>query len=79
MIVMPGSPGPPSDQGVTYPAIEVQLTGTDGNAFAIMGEVRRGLRRGGVSPSEIDAVLADMMSGDYDHLFKVATQTVTVL
>ena len=79
MIVMPGNPGPPSDQGVTYPAIEVQLTGTDGTAFAIMGEVRRGLRRGGVETAAIDAVLADMMSGDYDHLLKVVLQTVTVL
>ena len=66
-------------QGVTYPAIEVQLSGTDGNAFAIIGAVQKGLRRGGVETAAIDAVLADMMSGDYDHLLRVATQTVTVL
>jgi len=61
-----------------YPEIEVQLTGQDGNAFAIMGAVVKGLRRGGVSAEEIDAYRTDSMSGDYNHLLNVAMEWVNV-
>jgi hypothetical protein len=33
---------------VKYPEIEVELIGTDGNAFAILGKVQEALKRGGV-------------------------------
>lgn len=59
--------------------IEVQLTGEDGNAFAIMGAVQRALRGAGVPKSEIDAYMAESMSGDYNHLLRVAMDTVNVL
>jgi hypothetical protein len=59
--------------------IEVQLTGQDGNAFAIIGAVQKALRNGGVPADEIAAVRDDMMSGDYDHLLRVAMETVDVL
>jgi len=52
---------------------DVQLVGIDGNAFAIMGEIRRGLRKAGNDQESIDAVIEDMMSGDYDHLLAVAS------
>ena len=61
-----------------YPEIEVQLTGQDGNAFAIMGAVVKGLRQGGVSAEEIDAYRTDSMSGDYSHLLNVAMEWVKV-
>ena len=61
-----------------YPEIEVQLTGRDGNAFAIMGAVVDGLRQGGVSAEEIDAYREDSMSGDYSHLLNVAMDWVKV-
>lgn len=64
---------------VKYPEIEVQLTGRDGNAFAIIAAVTAALKRAGISESEIDGVSQDMMSGDYDHLLQVAMRTVTVL
>lgn len=50
-----------------------QLVGVDGNAFAIMGTVRKDLRRAGNPPEVIDAIIEDMMSGDYDHLLAVAS------
>ena len=62
----------------TYPEIEVQLTGNDGNAFAIMGAIQKALRQHDVPQDDINAVLAEMKSGDYDHLLQTAMQTVTV-
>ena len=64
---------------VRYPDIEVQLTGQDGNAFAIMGRVSEALRRAGVPQSEIGEYHEESMSGDYDHLLRTAMKWVTVL
>lgn len=64
--------------GVKYPEIEVQLTGQDGNAFAIMGAVSGALRRHGVPKEEIDAYTKESMSGDYDHLLQTAMRWVSV-
>jgi len=64
---------------IKYPEIEVQLTGNDGNAYAIMGTVRRALKRARVSADEIDEYVKQSMSGDYDNLLRVAMSWVTVL
>lgn len=64
---------------VKYPEIEVQLTGNDGNAYAIMGSVRRALKRAKISSDEIDEYVKQSMSGDYDNLLRVAMSWVTVL
>jgi hypothetical protein len=61
-----------------YPEIEVQLTGQDGNAFAIMGAVSRELRKAGVSKEEINEYTSESMSGDYDNLLRVAMSWVAV-
>ena len=62
-----------------YPDVHVQLTGTDGNAFAIMGTVTRELRRAGVSAEEIEQYHEESMSGDYDNLLVTAMRWVDVL
>jgi hypothetical protein len=51
----------------------VHLSGPDGNAFAIMGLVRRLLKQMGEDPAPI---LEEMRSGDYDHLLEVAEDAV---
>jgi hypothetical protein len=61
-----------------YPEIEVQLTGQDGNAFAIMGAVQKALRNAEVSKEEIDEYLKESMSGDYNHLLRTAMAWVSV-
>ena len=61
-----------------YPNITVQLTGNDGNAFAIMGAVRKALRRANVSSEEIAEYMAQSTSGDYDNLLVTAMDWVTV-
>ena len=56
----------------------VQLTGNDGNAFAIMGSVRSALRRAGATKEQIDEYSNASMSGDYDNLLRVACEWVEV-
>jgi hypothetical protein len=51
---------------------EVQLTGTDGNAFAIIGAVAKALRRAGNGPDVVAAFQAEATSGDYDHVLQTA-------
>lgn len=63
---------------IRYPEIEVQLTGNDGNAFAIMGAVSKALRRAGVDAAEIKEYTDDSMSGDYNHLLVTAMRWVSV-
>jgi hypothetical protein len=64
---------------IKYPEIKVPLVGTDGNAFTVLGIVRRALARHGVPAADIEAYLDDATSGDYDHLLQVTMRTVDVL
>ena len=48
--------------------VNLDLVGTDGNAFAIMAVFQRQARREGWTPDEIKAVLKEAKSGDYNHL-----------
>ncbi len=64
--------------GPMYPDIRVTLTGTDGNAFAVLSAVNRALRRAGIGKVERDAFIAEATAGDYDHLLATAMQWVDV-
>jgi len=48
--------------------ISIDLTGPDGNAFALMGYAKRFARQLGVDSEEI---ISNMMSGDYENLIEV--------
>lgn len=48
--------------------INLELVGLSGNAFAVMGEFSRQARLEGWTQEEIDTVLEEAKSGDYDHL-----------
>lgn len=61
-----------------YPNIKVKLTGKDGNAFAIMGNVKNALRKGKATQEDIDAFLTEAMSGDYNHLLVTCMNYVKV-
>jgi hypothetical protein len=65
----------------------VQLTGYDGNAFAIMGVVQRNLKRHlrrdlersyAFAEAETRAYLNESRSGDYNHLLCTAQAWVEV-
>jgi len=53
---------------VKYPDINIPMVGEDGNAFSILGRVKRIMRRADLPDSEWDAFYAEATSGNYDHL-----------
>lgn len=55
--------------------VVVKLVGEDGNAFAILGPVRRALKRAGMQP-KAEEYLARATAGDYDHLLAVTLEYV---
>lgn len=57
--------------------VVVQLTGTDGNAFAILGKVKKALKSAGHNKLA-DEFYAEATSGDYDHLLQTAMKYVDV-
>ena len=63
---------------IKYPEVIVRLTGSDGNAFAIMGAVRKALKTAKVSAEEIAEYTEQSTMGDYDNLLRVAMAWVTV-
>lgn len=72
-------------QGPRYPEVVVKLSGVDGNAFAVMGVVKRALKvhlRESCTPeivkANIELFVKQAMSGDYDNLLRVCMAWVTV-
>ena len=61
-----------------YPKVVVQLTGKDGNAFAIIGNVSSALRRAKVDAEEIGKFREEAMSGDYNNLLVTCGKWVSV-
>ena len=61
-----------------FPDVEVQLSGNDGNAFAILGAVAKAMKRAGLSKEDVNEFQSEAMSGDYDHLLQTAMKTVSV-
>jgi hypothetical protein len=60
-----------------HPEISVQLTGTDGNAMAVMARVTRALRQAGHA-DEVNEFMEEAMSGDYDNLLTTCQEWVDV-
>lgn len=50
--------------------LTVHLAGPDGNAFCILGNVQRLLKQAGYNKQEIDEVIKEAMSSDYNHLLE---------
>jgi len=55
----------------------VRLIGEDGNAFAILGQVRRAILRSN-HPELADDFIQEATAGDYDHLLATCLHYVTV-
>lgn len=51
--------------------VTMNLVGLDGNAFALMGAFQKNARRQGWEHEEIEKVLDECTSGDYNHLLRV--------
>jgi hypothetical protein len=55
-----------------YPDITIQLSGDDGNAFAILGKCHRAIRKAGLPREEWLAFEDEATSDDYNHLLATA-------
>lgn len=51
--------------------VVINLTGPEGNAFCLMGYAKKWGRELGYSSSDIELMISDMMSSDYEHLVEV--------
>lgn len=62
-----------------YPEITiyVDLTGPDGNAFSILGAIKREFRRHKISQQEWETFMGEATYGDYDHLLATCGKWVT--
>ena len=63
----------------TYPDITVQLTGTDGNAWVLVGQVAGALKMGGVSREQVSEFCTNAFDApSYDDLLTYLMETVNV-
>lgn len=60
---------------IKYPHVKVKLTGTEGNAFAVLGEVKSAMERAGV---DTNGFFEEATAGDYNHLLVTCMKWVTV-
>lgn len=58
-----------------FPSVVINISGPEGNAFMIIGVIKRVFRQAGL---DFGPVREDMMSGDYAHLLEVARRYVTI-
>ena len=63
---------------IKYPDIEVQLSGSDGNAISIIGKVSRALKKGGIERSVVNEFADEAMSGDYNNVIQTCMKWVRV-
>lgn len=59
---------------MTNKKVKLKLVGQDGNAFNLMGLFARQARKEKWTKEEIDSVLHEARTGDYDHLLFVLGQ-----
>ena len=57
----------------------VKLIGTDGNAFYILGKVKKALQKEGADKEYLDYFLKKAQSGDYDHLLQTCMEYVEII
>lgn len=62
-----------------FPDAHVQLSGQDGNVFAIVGRVRRALLNAGASQQQLDSFMSEIRSaGSYDAALVIVMRWVHV-
>jgi len=64
--------------GLDFSHIKVNLYRHDGNAFALIGTVRKALRRAGAPREAIDAFTQEATSGTYDDLLQTLMEWVDI-
>jgi len=51
--------------------VKMSLVGLDGNAFSLMGTFKKNARKQGWTKKQIEVVIKECMSGDYNNLLCV--------
>lgn len=64
---------------IMYPDVTVQLTGQDGNAFAIMGTIAKAIRAARGTEEADQWIFRATECGSYDELLVLAQTTVHVI
>ena len=59
------------DKQVQTGPIVIDLTGPDGNAFSLMGSAMRLGKQLELTKEQINLIITDMQSGDYENLIQV--------
>ncbi len=49
---------------------KLRLVGSNGNAFSVLGRARKAAKKADWSKAEVDEMMQEAMSGDYDHLLQ---------
>ena len=62
-----------------FPEVEADLSNCDGNVFAVIGTVKKAMKRARIDQEAIDAFQAEATSGDYDHALQTCMRTVDVV
>ncbi len=63
---------------VKYPDVKVQLSGEDGNVFAVIGRVSKALKRAGLRNEAEEFTKTAIESGSYDAVLRFCMDTVDV-
>lgn len=63
---------------VKYPNVKVKLVGHDGNAFAVIGRVRKAMRNTGLTQEQITEFVDEATSGNYDNVIQTCMKYVEV-
>lgn len=58
--------------------VTVKLIGENGNAYNILGKVKKAMQRAGVDKETQDQYMKEATSGNYDHLLAVTMKYVDV-
>lgn len=61
-----------------YPNITVKLVGEDGNAFTIVGIVKKALKENGVPKEEINKFIEQALEGDYNKVLITCIKWVNI-
>jgi hypothetical protein len=58
--------------------VKIKLVGEDGNAFYILGKVKKELKRNGYDKDFINQFMEEATAGDYDKLLQTVMKYVIV-
>lgn len=64
----------PLPDDLNFIPADLDLVGQDGNAFSVLGQVRRALIKAGNPPETVKIITDEMMSSNYDYLLGIAME-----